>query len=164
MGNEERDYKRDEKLITENLKKIQSSQRVQTDEGLLYKSDTSSLSKHNTQYTTLLKAYVKDFKKNSKNKRKNKEDLFKIAKKLLIWTPIVSGFFILLTLGCLVFNLISVVETLPILFTSLTSLLGTFMVVPQMITKYLFNKKEEENLAAIISKIQKYDRDIRGDL
>ena len=65
MGNEERDYKRDEKLITENLKKIQSSQRVQTDEGLLYKSDTSSLSKHNTQYTTLLKAYVKDFKKNS---------------------------------------------------------------------------------------------------
>ena len=43
-------------------------------------------------------------------------------------------------------------------------MLGTFMVVPQMITKYLFNKKEEENLAAIISKIQKYDRDIRGDL
>ena len=35
------------------------------------------------------------------------------------------------------------------------------MVIPKMITKYLFNEKEEEHLAEIISKIQEYDRDIR---
>ncbi len=164
MENRKRDLKKDEELVKKNLNKIHSDQRIESDEGLLHKSDTSSLSKHNKQYTALLKAYVKDFMRNSKSKKKNKEDLFKIAKNLLIWVPIFSGLFIIAALCCLALNLIDVVESLPILFTALTSLLGTFMAVPQMITKYLFNEKEEENLATIISKIQEYDRDIRGDL
>lgn len=164
MEDEKKALKKDEELIKQNLKRIHINQRIESDEGLLHKSDTSSLSKHNKQYTALLKAYVKDFIRNSESKKKNKEDLFKIAKNLLIWIPIFSGVFIFATLSCLAFNLIDVIESLPILFTALTSLLGTFMAVPQMITKYLFNEKEEENLAAIISKIQEYDRDIRGDL
>lgn len=160
----EKNLKKDEELVRDNLKRINRDQRIESDEALLHKSDTSSLSKHNKQYTALLKAYVNDFIRNSESKKKNKEDLFKIAKNLLIWIPIFSGLFIFLTLICLVFNLIDMVESLPVLFTALTSLLGTFMAVPQMITKYLFNEKEEEHLAAIISKIQEYDRDIRGDL
>ena len=67
-------------------------------------------------------------------------------------------------LGCLALGYIDVIESIPGLLASVLSLIGTFMAVPQMITKYLFNEKEEEHLAKIISKIQEYDRDIRGDL
>lgn len=154
----------DEELIKRNLERGDKLQRVESDEALLHKSDTASLSKHNKQYTALLRAYVKDFKHNSANKRKNKQILFRIAKNLLIWIPIVSGSFMFFTLACLAFGVIDVVEALPGLFTALVSLLGTFMAVPQMITQYLFNEKEEEHLAEIIGKIQEYDRDIRGDL
>lgn len=164
MGKKEKSGFEDEELIKKNLQNINKIQRVESDEELLHKSDTSNLSKHNKQYTSLLKAYVEDFKYNSKNKRKNKEVLFRIAKNLLIWIPIISGLFMFLTLGCLALNLIDVIESLPGLFTALVSLLGTFMVIPQMITNYLFNEKEEEHLAEIINKIQKYDRDIRGGL
>lgn len=154
----------DEELVKKNLERFHKIQRIESDDALLHKSDTSNLSKHNKQYTALLKAYVKDFKRNSIIKKENKQTLFRIAKNLLIGIPIVICLFMFVTLGCLAFNKIDVLESLPGLFTALGSLLGTFMVVPKMITQYLFNEKEEEHLAEIISKIQEYDRDIRGDL
>ena len=83
---------------------------------------------------------------------------------MLLWIPMATIIFMFVTLFCLAIGKVDVIETLPGLFTALATLLGTFMIVPQMITKYLFNKKEEEHLAEIISKIQKYDKDIRGRL
>ena len=159
-----KDVYEDEELVKDNLKKFSKAQQVFSEEALLHRSDTSSLSQHNIQYTVLLKAYVKDFERNSENKRKNKEDLFQIAKMLLKWIPILNIIFIFLTLACLAWDRVDILEALPGLLTSMASLLGTFMVVPKMITKYLFNKKEEEHLAKIISKIQKYDRNIREGL
>ena len=54
-------------------------------------------------------------------------------------------------------------EALPGLISAITTLSGTFMIISQLITEYLFNK-EEKHLAESISKIQEYDRDIRGGL
>ncbi len=133
---------------------------IRTDEEL-HNSDTTNLSEHNKQYTILLEAYVKDFVNNSENKRKNKLEMYKISKILLIIVLISTLIYLLITLFLLAFNKISIIESLPGLITVLTSLIGTFMVIPKMITKYLFNEKEEEHLAEIISKIQEYDRDIR---
>lgn len=45
---------------------------------------------------------------------------------------------------------------------ALGSLLGTYILIPKMITGYLFNEKEEKYLSEIIGKIQDYDKDIRG--
>lgn len=163
MG-EPQKYNEDEEVIKNNLKKFSKAQQVNSDEALLHKSDTSSLSKHNKQYTTLLKAYVKYFEINSKNKSKDKEDLFNIAKALLIWIPLCTAIYIFTTLALLAFGIINIVETLPGIIAALVSLIGTFMVVPQMITEYLFNKEEEQHLTNIISKIQEYDRDIRGGI
>ena len=151
-------------LIIQNLGNIIGAQQVKSDETLLHKSDASSLSEHNEQYTALLKAYVEDFKRNSDNKSKNKEALFKIAKGLLVCIPMCTVVFMFVTLMLLALDKINMLESLPGLATVLVSLIGTFMVVPQMITKYLFNKKEEDHLAEIISKIQEYDRNIRGGL
>lgn len=157
-------YDEDEEVIKKNLRKFASAQQVNSDEALLHKSDTSSLSKHNKQYTALLKAYVKYFKLNSENKSKNKEELFSIAKGLLFWMPLCTVIFIFATLILLAIGIIDFLESLPGLFTALVSLIGTFMVVPQMITEYLFNKEEEKHLTDIIGKIQEYDRDIRGGI
>ena len=152
-----------EKLVKENLKKFDNAQLVKSDKAL-YKSDTSSLSKHNKQYTVLLRAYVEDYRCNSVIKKMHKEDLFKIAKRLLIFIPILTIIYMFLTLFLLAYNKIDFLESLPGLFVALTSLIGTFMVIPQMITEYLFNKSEEEHLSNIISKIQEYDRNIRDGL
>ena len=38
------------------------------------------------------------------------------------------------------------------------------MMIPKMITRYLFNKSEEEHLAEIIGKIQEYDKNIRNGM
>ncbi len=153
-----------QRLVNDNLRGIHELQRIESDGELLHKSDASSLSKHNEHYTELLEAYVSDFRCNSQNKRKNKEELFIIAKRLLVWIPVITIVFMFVTLVFLILDKISVLESLPGLFTALASLIGTFMVVPQMITEYLFNKEEENHLAEIISKIQEYDRDIRGGL
>lgn len=158
----DKDAFRQKELILQNLATATNVQQIKTDDALLHRSDASSLSEHNEHYTALLRAYVEDFKENSKNKRKNKEDLFKIAKKLLIFVPLGTFILLIATLGLFLFDKIDIFESLPGLFTALASLLGTYMVVPQMITKYLFNKNEEEHLAAIIGKIQEYDRDIRN--
>lgn len=155
----------DKKLVEQNLEGVSGMPRiVESDESLLHQSDTSNLSAHNRQYTELLKAYVLDFQINSSDKRKNKQELFKIAKRLLFWIPIVTFIFLFASLYCLATGKVSVWESLPGLFTALGTLLGTFMIVPQMITKYLYNKKEDNHLADIISKIQEYDRDIRDGL
>lgn len=154
----------EESVIERNLENINYASRVEKDERLLYKSDTSSLSAHNQQYTELLKAYVYDFRENSKAKRKNKSSMFRIAKVMLFLIPFITFLFLFVCLFCLSLDKVTIIEILPGVITALTALLGTFMVIPQMITKYLFNKKEEEHLAAIIGKIQDYDRDIRGKL
>ena len=159
-----KDISKNRELITQNLESIKGAPQVESDEGLLHKSDTSSLSEHNKQYTELLKAYVEDFKKNSENKRKNKEKLFKIAKILLLFIPIATIVLMLVILILLACNIVSILDAILELIAALSTLLGTFMTIPKMITKYLFNKDEENHLAQIIGKIQEYDRDIRGDL
>ena len=151
-------------IITQNIENIKDAPQIKSYEALLYNSDTSSLSEHNRQYTELLKAYVKDFQQNSLDKKRNKKQLFIIAKGLLVFTPVITVLYMFVTLGCLVFQKIDFLESLPGLFTALASLIGTFMVVPQMITKYLFNKNEEKHLSEIIGKIQEYDKEIRGGL
>lgn len=154
----------DKEIIERNLESITLAQQVDSDGELLHKSDASSLFKHNEQYTLLLKSYVKDYINNSKNKFESKKDFYKIAKWLLIGVTSFTALFMIATLVCLALGIIDVLESLPGLFAILTSLVGTFMVIPKMITKYLFNKKEEDHLAEIISKIQEYDRNIRSDL
>ncbi len=150
-----------EKVIGQNINKKNQQIKSETDLG---KSDASSLSKHNEQYTALLKAYVDGFKNDSENKRKNKEVIFIIAKQLLIFIPLFTVLFMFATLILLALHIIDFVESIPGLLAALASLIGTFMIIPQMITEYLFNKDEENHLAEIISKIQEYDRDIRGKL
>lgn len=138
-------------------------QPISSDEALR-SSDASSLSNHNNQYTTLLETYVSYFKDNLKNKSNDKQDLFKITKRLLFWIPLSTIILMFTSLALIVLNKIDTLEVLPELITAMVALIGTFMAIPKMITKYLFNKEEDKYLTEIIGKIQKYDSNIRNGL
>ena len=73
-------------------------------------------------------------------------------------------FFISGTLMGIIAQKIDTLEGFASLFTALGTLIGTFMMIPKMITRYLFNKSEEEHLAEIIGKIQEYDKNIRNGM
>lgn len=158
-----KDISSKEKKVSQILSRNADVQPVKSDKALR-KSDTSSLSNHNEQYTELLKAYVEYFKDNSLNKNKNKQDLFKFTKRLLFWIPLSTIVLMFASLILIAYDKIDILEALPELITAMGTLIGTFMVIPKMITKYLFNKEEEKYLTEIIGKIQKYDRDIRDGL
>lgn len=136
---------------------------VESDDALR-KGDTTSLLDHNREYTNLLIAYVEDFKNNSETKLKNKKTLFVITMILFAGISLFCLLLIAASLICLAFGWITAWELVPEVIAALISLLGTFMAIPKIITKYLYNKNEDQNLATLISKIQKYDRDIRGHL
>ena len=151
-------------LINQNTENISTDSQVLASSELLQKSDTSNLSAHNKQYTLLLQSYIDYFKNTSKDKSKNKKILFNISMILLVGIPVATILIMLIILYCLATNKIDVFESLPELIATLSTLFGTFMIIPKMITKYLFNKKEDEHLANIISKIQEYDKNIRDGL
>ena len=152
-----------EEIVSKNVLALNNRAQITKTEDMV-KSDAKSLSKHNKQYDRLLKAYVKDFELNCLQKRENKQKVFKIGKVLLILVPIVVMIFMFCTLWCITYKKVNGLDCIPGLLTAVTALISTFMTVPKMITKYLFNKHEEDHLTEIISKIQEYDINIREGL
>lgn len=161
LSNEEQDA---QTLISQNTEHITTDSQILVSSELLQKSDTTNLSAHNKQYTLLLQSYINYFNVTSKDKRKNKKILFTISMILLVGIPVVTILIMLIILYCLATDKIDVFESLPELIATLLTLFGTFIIIPKMITKYLFNKKEDDHLANIISKIQEYDKNIRDGL
>ncbi len=165
---EPEDFQQDEQeemdLVRNNLPDAKGAHDEISDAKLLRANDATNLTAHNDKYTELLGTYVENFRLVSEAKRSNKESLFKVAKAILIWIPIVTFVVIILSLVLVAAGAMTAVEAIPGLATALGTVVGTFLLIPQMITGYLFNEKEEEHLQTIISKIQEYDRDIRGGL
>ena len=154
--------KQDINLVESNLPSALEEQAIVSDDQLLHNSDTSSLYEHNKQYTELLRTYVDNFKKNSEEKRTGKKQLFCIAKVLLIVVPIITVLVVGVSLYGTFSGQVEAFALFPDVILALGSLLGTYILIPKMITGYLFNEKEEKYLSEIIGKIQDYDKDIRG--
>ncbi len=155
MGQEER-------LVEDNLPPMPQRQMIASDNQLLYSSDTTNLSEHNKQYTRLLKAYVDNFEKSFKEKQEAKKKLLWIAIALLVGIPVCTMIITCATLYCMVRGEATALEVWPGLLVASGALIGTYMVIPKMVTGYLFHTQEECHLAEIISKIQDYDKEIRG--
>lgn len=150
--------------VENNLPQNVPDEVVDSDAKMVHNSDAKNLSEHNEHYTALLKSYVDNFNKTSKAKEKYKKDIFQIAKILLVSIPIGTLIIVVGSLVIIALGMATSLELLPELLTALGTLAGTFLVIPQMITGYLFNEKEEDHLAEIIGKIQDYDRNIRDAL
>ncbi len=133
-------------------------------------SNSKEYNKHTEKYTSLLTNYITQTE--SSNKTKN---LLKI-----IFFAIIIAIMILLTvsfLGALfiTFRFVykmsiakntaaipaeSVASLITAVISSFLTMLVSLLKLPKIIAKYLFNPKEDENMATVISHIQKYDVDM----
>lgn len=155
---------RDKGLVESNLPPLPASQIVTSDDALLHNSDTENLREHNTQYTKLLVAYVENSVINLKDKQSRKRGIFLIASFMLVVIPISVILIVGFALYFIGTGKAEGLEVLPEIIAGVVALLGTYITIPSIITGYLFNEKEEENLADIIGKIQDYDKNIRGKM
>lgn len=113
---------------------------------------------HEGSYTKILKAY-EDSIQNTLEKKSN-------YKPKVFWL----SFFILVSSYCLVL-LLSIALIVAACITGslflwsitiievLSSFVSTFIVIPKVITSYLFNTEEEKYMSEIIKSIQDYDKD-----
>lgn len=59
---------------------------------------------------------------------------------------------------------VNYVETIVAVLSSMVSLITVFIVLPQIMTKYLFDIEEEKNIYNVVKQIQDYDQIIRENL
>jgi len=140
------------------LDKFGVNEIVNSDEQLEH-NDNNSMKKHNAHYDDLLGHYVKNIINTQKEKNLHKKVFFGIICGVLV---AISLLFIIIMILCSV----KVIEDniLQIIVSSSLSFLATFIILPQIITNYLFNAEEEKNIASIIKNIQDYDKEIRKNL
>lgn len=116
------------------------------------------MNEHATEYTKLLKTYIRNSKKSAKQK--------KLFKNVFFWVSV-----IMLTLSFVLFAIISLMlilrgwecmntASLTGLISSLIGLLSLYIVIPEIIAKYLFNQKEDEDMTKIVESVQSYDEKV----
>lgn len=106
---------------------------------------------HEKLYTDILSAYTESLKITLKRKLFYKKCVFWLSYALLCIFP--AGFI------CLVFkyDFKSLVEWCSLIIPVLISFLTVFIVIPHVITQYLFNAEEEKYMSDVIKHIQDYD-------
>lgn len=112
---------------------------------------------HEAAYTDILEAYSENVKETIRAKRRYKNIVFWVSMGLLCLT------FISLIIIIIVFasnkQQPKVVEWCSVLIPALVSFLTVFIVIPKVITRYLFNSEEEKYMSEIIKSVQNYDKD-----
>lgn len=125
----------------------------------LNRSDKTSMALHNSQYDKLLRVYVEKTEKTFK---------FRILyAKWFLWVSLIILWVILILLCLTVyFSMKSemAIEKISVLIPVSISFLTVYIVIPKIITNYLFNEKEEEYTANVIGNIQEFDKEVRRNL
>ena len=113
---------------------------------------------HEGSYTEILKAYETDIKNTL-----TKKSVYKPAIFWLSFIILVSACLLVLGLTITLIIMACIKNDLALWVTTVTEVLlaflATFIVIPQVITNYLFNTEEEKYMSEIIKSIQTYDRE-----
>lgn len=151
----------DEEIINKQMSSMVSTQEVSNDSDLV-QLDNKNLNEHSEQYTNILKAYCETYKNNSTDKLNSRKIMCICSIIILVAVTLFIGvtiIFVLVLVACGKNNIPVFISTI---ISSLVTFGGTYLVIPKMITGYLFNKEEENNLKEIIAKIQEYDLQVRN--
>lgn len=112
---------------------------------------------HEASYTDILDAYTENVRETIKTKRCYKTIVFWTSMVLLVAT------FLLLVITIITFALKKqqpeIIEWCSAFIPAIVSFLTVFIVIPKVITKYLFNSEEEKYMSEIIKNIQTYDKE-----
>lgn len=140
--------------VQEQIADLSSSNKKEVDdEGFFVPSPKD---KHETSYTAILDAYADNIKETLKIKRSYKTWVFWLTFILLAG---VSLFPILLLVIAIFWKPANLAEWCTVVLPVLISFLTVFIVIPEVITKYLFNSEEEKYMSEIIKNIQNYDKE-----
>lgn len=116
----------------------------------------SSREQHEKAYTEILNAYSANIVKTLSKKRIYKTLIFWLSFVLL--SGISVGMFVLLIVLIITDRIRGVLDWCSIIAPAVVSFLTVFIVIPRVITEYLFNAEEEKYMSEIIKNIQNYDK------
>lgn len=132
-----------------------TEQEATEDDKTFRKSATTQITKRDEKYTELLTHFV-DITKI----RNGLKEFFKWTFYLVIIISIIA----LVVITCSLFHkyissakIEQIIESLPLLITSMVGFVSAIITIPVTITKYLFSTKEDENITQIILHTQEHD-------
>lgn len=113
--------------------------------------------KHETAYTTILDAYAANIVQTLDKKRTFKTQVFWLAFGLLVVAFLLLVGLLAVLICCKPFA--GIAEWCSVMIPAMVSFVTVFIVIPQVITEYLFNSEEEKYMSEIIKNIQNYDKE-----
>ena len=130
-------------------------------------NDVVSMESHNESYTNILKCYSEGIDKTLSFKHTWKQRFLTFCGCVMfILTSLLTG--ILFAVTYMVFSYpdikFDIESIIAIVATIGTAFVSSFIVITQIITKYIFNIKEDESMINIVKNIQKHDLAIRSDI
>lgn len=132
---------------------------------ILSRNDAHSMRNHNKHYNNILKQYSKNLKASLDLKNKFKSDFYYKCINIVIGLIFAHVFIILSVIGFYRFNIyIPENVSTAITVSAIGSLISSFIALPIIIAKYLFNPNEERDIMKVIKNIQNHDKAIRNRL
>lgn len=140
-------------FFTQALTQLDNTEKVSSDVQFNYDTPRA---RHDESYTAILDAYTESVRDNLKKKSTYKSITFWISCAFLVIIFLLMVF-ILIYLVCKK-SFTGVAQWCAIVVPALASFLTVFIVIPKVITKYLFNSEEEKYMSEIIKNLQDYDK------
>ncbi|MGN1153686.1 MAG: hypothetical protein ACI4S3_06625 [Candidatus Gastranaerophilaceae bacterium] len=114
----------------------------------------NNIKSNNEKYNEILNTYSKNLAITLKNKRIHKNIMFGVVTVLIVAIPI----FFIIACYCIIINGNNNISEIIIkILPEFISFLTIFIVLPKIISKYLFNTKEERYMVEIIKNMQNHD-------
>lgn len=121
-----------------------------------YKEPKSDFNKRSSAYTRIITSYGEDLSEKLEQNRRQKEQVFQIC---ILILALVFILWAIVLLACM-FNPLkySIQSIIALLTATVIPFLTSFIVLPEIITKYLFNHEEESALVKILISLLEYDK------
>lgn len=134
---------------------------IDSDESL-HKDDRFRMRERNKQYSEILQAYAENVKRVL---------LIKFIFRIIFLAVSILSLIGIFVVFCVILWLvikskveIGYMEAITSIISSMVALITVFIVLPKIMTKYLFDTEEEKNVYSIVKQIQDYDKVIRENL
>lgn len=134
---------------------------VKSDEEL-QKDDRFRMKERNGKYSELLDAYTQNAKRVLWIKV-----IFRIVFLVVSIGALIGTFTVFcITIWCILTKKVEAayIETIVSILSAMVSMVTVFIVLPKIMTKYLFDIEEEKNMYNVVKQIQDYDQVIRENL
>lgn len=125
------------------------------DDKIFRESTTKQITERDAQYTDLLSHFVKITKVRNKLKEFFKWSFYLVTMGSIIALTIII--YLLFKKYTSSANIQQLIDSMPLLITSMVGFVSAIIAIPVTITKYLFSTKEDENITQIILHTQEHD-------